>query len=118
MISAIAVLAVALLSAIWLLQHYRQPQHKLPPGPKGWPIIGNLLDMPLEYTWLTYTTWGKKYGPLTYLSVAGVPILIVNSHRIALDLLEKRGQIYSGRPRGVMAELIGQTFHSLPVLSC
>lgn len=34
----------------------------LPPGPKPRPIIGNALDMPREYEWLTYSDWAKQYG--------------------------------------------------------
>jgi hypothetical protein len=33
-----------------------------PPGPQGWPLIGNILDMPRIKPWLTFTEWGKKYG--------------------------------------------------------
>lgn len=34
----------------------------LPPGPKGLPVIGNLLDMPTEFEWKTYHEWSKKLG--------------------------------------------------------
>jgi hypothetical protein len=34
----------------------------LPPGPKGWPLIGNLLDMPVANFVETYTEWAQKYG--------------------------------------------------------
>lgn len=34
----------------------------LPPGPKGLPIIGNLLDMPTDKPWLVYHEWSKNYG--------------------------------------------------------
>lgn len=33
-----------------------------PPGPKGYPIIGNLLDVPTEKPWLKYAEWDKTYG--------------------------------------------------------
>jgi len=33
-----------------------------PPGPKGYPIIGSLLEAPTGKTWLTYAEWGKTYG--------------------------------------------------------
>lgn len=33
-----------------------------PPGPKGYPIIGNLLDIPTGFQWKTYIEWAKKYG--------------------------------------------------------
>lgn len=37
---------------------------RAPPGPKGWPIIGNFFDMPSVDQYLTFVNWGKKYGML------------------------------------------------------
>jgi len=34
----------------------------LPPGPKGFPLIGNLLDVPITNIAETYTKWAQKYG--------------------------------------------------------
>jgi hypothetical protein len=33
-----------------------------PPGPSGWPLIGNIPDMPDVKPWLVFAEWGKKYG--------------------------------------------------------
>ncbi|KAG9029174.1 hypothetical protein FRB95_005632 [Tulasnella sp. JGI-2019a] len=78
-----------------------------PPGPSGDFIIGNLRQMPFSYHWITFTEWGRKYGPLTYLNIAGQSILVINTQEAAIDLLEKRASIYSDRPRIMMAELSG-----------
>jgi len=94
---------------IWVLLRLRQARSRLPPGPTGWPIIGNLFDIPTEHSWFKYTEWGEQYGPMTYVNVGGLPMIIINSHRIAYDLLAKRGAIYSNRPRAVMVQdLIGK----------
>ena len=34
----------------------------LPPGPKGYPLIGNLFDMPVHKPWIVYDEWRKIYG--------------------------------------------------------
>ena len=34
----------------------------LPPGPKGYPLIGSLFDMPFDRPWLVYDEWCKTYG--------------------------------------------------------
>ena len=55
---------VALLLTRWVATRMRR--RKLPPGPTGLPIIGNLLDMPAGPSWKTYLQWSKKYGELKY----------------------------------------------------
>ena len=34
----------------------------LPPGPRGWPLIGNVFDMPPSHEWLTFSKWGETWG--------------------------------------------------------
>ncbi|KAI8970552.1 cytochrome P450 [Trametes punicea] len=80
----------------------------LPPGPKPFPLIGNLYDFTLHRLWLRVSSWADEYGDLVYLSIFGQGVLFLNSFETAVDLLEKRGATYSGRPRMVMcSELCG-----------
>ena len=46
-------------SLFWPKRRLRLPY---PPGPKGWPIIGNVFDVPEKTQWLTYTEWANLYG--------------------------------------------------------
>ena len=34
----------------------------LPPGPKGYPLLANLFDVPINKPWLVYDEWRKTYG--------------------------------------------------------
>lgn len=43
-----------------------------PPGPPPLPVIGNLLDIPLQSSWFAYIRFSKTYGPTT-LSFLQVP---------------------------------------------
>ncbi|KAF8516538.1 putative CyP450 monooxygenase [Hysterangium stoloniferum] len=89
---------------------------KLPPGPPGNLLVGNVADLPAFNEWKTYGKWAKEYGDLVYLRVLGTSILFVNSNNMAQELFEKRSKIYSDRPALTMLhELMGFDW-GLPVM--
>ena len=52
----------ALVSAYMLYAHIsRRRQIPHPPGPRGWPIIGN-LKVPDEPAFKVYRQWSEQYG--------------------------------------------------------
>ncbi len=58
-----ALFAVTTVLLTFFLQRYRTRKNlPLPPGPKGWPLIGNLLDIPSHSEWITYHKWSKELG--------------------------------------------------------
>jgi cytochrome P450 len=80
----------------------------LPPGPPKWPLLGNLLDMPTTKEWLTFAQWGRTYGDISSVTVLGQPLVILNSAKTAVDMLEKKSSKYSDRPVLPMGgELVG-----------
>ncbi|KAF8989842.1 OrdA protein, partial [Hymenopellis radicata] len=82
-----------------------------PPGPHGWPLIGNIYNMPKTDSdqWRVYAAWGRKYGPICSLNLMGQPMIIVNSSSI-IEELDKKGATYSNRPHLEMAgELMGHS---------
>jgi hypothetical protein len=114
--ASIANLFVALLffaTIRGIRDHRRRGGRPYPPGPRPLPIIGNLLDIPSNFSWLTYTRFAKIYGtnlPLAESSfligsvgdilsfqVFGQVIVVLNTVNTAKDLLEKRAAIYSDR---------------------
>ncbi|GJE86535.1 cytochrome P450 [Phanerochaete sordida] len=102
---AFAILTVILLKAVITRSRQRA---RYPPGPKGLPIIGNILQMPKEDEWLTFARWGEQYGDIVYLQLLGQPMIILNSAKDAIALLDKRGTIYSDRPMLTMGgDLVG-----------
>ena len=40
----------------------------LPPGPKGYPLIGKVFDMPVRKPWIVYDEWRKTYGKILIIN--------------------------------------------------
>jgi hypothetical protein len=97
--------SITVISAIVLLLgyyiHKKLRSAKFPPGPRRLPIIGNLLEAPEGSPWISFSKWIKEYGPLVSLDFGGTNIILIGSHEVAKDLLDKRGDIYSDRPHSV-----------------
>ena len=116
-------------AALVRLARWRSRSH-FPPGPKGYPIVGNLFDLPPTHVWKKFGELGNRYGVLpslnssrganldayrfawvgeiAYLNVMGQEMVILNSTKAAVDLLDKRSATYSDRPVVMMCgEIIG-----------
>ncbi|KZT74723.1 cytochrome P450 [Daedalea quercina L-15889] len=102
-ISAFVLLTSVLACVLW----QRQRKH-LPPGPRGWPVIGNFLDIPKAYAWKTFAKWGIEWGDIMSITVFGQTTVVLNSPNLAFALLDKKGARYSDRPRlPVVGEIMG-----------
>lgn len=81
--------------------------YRLPPGPSGQFILGNIRDLRRRKVWEILDLWSQQYGDLVYINALGTSILLVNSHDLARELFEKRGAIYSDRYQSTMFKLVG-----------
>ena len=46
-----------------------------------------------------------------YLNAAGQPIIILNDHKTAADLFDRRANIYSDRPNNIVVSLLTGGLH-------
>ena len=112
-------LTVALLIAYSYIQDWRRNPARLPypPGPKGYPIIGNLFDIPNAFIYKRFREMSREIGmsvpshrppnadeplgilgsDIIHLQVFGFHLIVCNTKGVADDLLDKRSSIYSDR---------------------
>ncbi|EJF64334.1 cytochrome P450 [Dichomitus squalens LYAD-421 SS1] len=95
---------LTLLPSIWILIRLLKKMPPYPPGPKAFPIIGNVLDMPRRDFGRNFAKMRDIHGDVVYLNVLGQPILVLGTYKAAYELLDKRSVTLSGRPNSVMVE--------------
>ncbi|KAI3606358.1 cytochrome p450 [Moniliophthora roreri] len=78
----------------------------LPPGPKGYPIVGNLFQLDADRPWHSLIEWKKTYGDIMYIRLFNQDVIVLNSAKAAGDLLDRRAANYSQRPRIPVAECL------------
>ncbi|KAH8900452.1 putative cytochrome P450 [Thozetella sp. PMI_491] len=86
----------------------------LPPGPKTYPIVGNIPQLPTKFPWKQFHEWTKQYGPIFRLLAGRDTIIVLGSYETAHELLDKRSTNFSSRPYMPMAgELLCHGMHTL-----
>ncbi|XP_004237821.1 cytochrome P450 71A1-like [Solanum lycopersicum] len=87
-------MAICISFVIKILNH---PKRKLPPGPKPWPIIGNLNHLS-SFPHKSLHHLSQKYGDLMLLKFGSKPVLIVSSPEMAEEILKTHDMIFASRP--------------------
>ncbi|WJX47631.1 hypothetical protein P8452_34301 [Trifolium repens] len=99
-------ISIFLVSLICLWQwRTMKKSKKLPPGPKGLPIIGSLLKLgPNPHQDLHQLS--QKYGPIMHLRLGLVPTIVVSSPQAAELFLKTHDLVFASRPPTEAAKVI------------
>jgi hypothetical protein len=63
--------------------------------------LATCIKLQKEAVWVIYRKWVEEYGPLVHLDFGGTSVILIGDHEAAKDLLDKKANIYSSRPRMV-----------------
>lgn len=77
---------------------YRRFRIRLPPGPRPWPIVGNLYDIkPVRFR--CFSEWAQTYGPILSVWFGSTLNVIISSSELAKEVLKENDQQLADRPR-------------------
>jgi flavonoid 3',5'-hydroxylase len=103
---------------IFLISHFsislilKNTSKNLPPGPKGWPILGvlpHLGTMPH----VTLANMAKKFGPIMYLKMGTCDTIVASSPKVARAFLKTLDHNFLNRPTIIGATHLGYNSQDL-----
>ncbi|KAK3022572.1 hypothetical protein RJ639_032443 [Escallonia herrerae] len=97
---ALPLLILALtFASILLARHlFQKLRFKLPPGPRPWPIVGNLYDIkPVRFR--CFSEWSQAYGPIISVWFGSTLNVIVSNSELAKEVLKENDQQLADRHR-------------------
>lgn len=106
--TALALVATAVVVAV-VRKKWGSRHSPYPSGPKGYPMIGNILDFPKHPIWEGFTRMARECNTdVLHMDMMGSHLVILSDDDVAKDLLERRSLVYIDRPRFPMVnELMG-----------
>ncbi|BAT85077.1 hypothetical protein LR48_Vigan10g025800 [Vigna angularis] len=77
---------------------YQRLSFKLPPGPRPWPVVGNLYDIkPVRFR--CFAEWAQSYGPIISVWFGSTLNVIVSNSELAKEVLKEQDQHLADRHR-------------------
>nr|AAG49315.1 flavonoid 3'-hydroxylase [Pelargonium x hortorum] len=99
-------------AAYLVLFSFSKSRRRLPPGPKAWPIVGNLPHMG-SMPHQNLAAMARTYGPLVYLRLGFVDVVVALSASMASQFLKTHDSNFSSRPPNAGAKHIAYNYHDL-----
>ncbi|KAG1365345.1 cytochrome P450 77A3 [Cocos nucifera] len=98
------IFATFLLAALWWRRCSRTggsgAPGELPPGPPGWPVVGNLFQVIIQRRPFMYVVRDlrTRYGPIFTMRMGQRTLVIITSADLIHEALVQRGPLFASRP--------------------
>ena len=76
---------------VYVYYQFRKPKLKLPPGPKGYPVLGNfhLMTLPTGQLHIAFTQLSKQYGDIVSVRFFSTTVVVLNSAEVIREAFTK-----------------------------
>ncbi|XP_078593035.1 cytochrome P450 2U1-like [Branchiostoma floridae x Branchiostoma japonicum] len=100
-ITAVLIAVVAFLTSLtlfsWFKTTVRRGRGNLPPGPPGWPVLGNLPSL-AQNAHLQLTAWRGTYGDVFSVKMGLQDAVVVSGKDAIREALVRKAEHFSSRP--------------------
>ncbi|KZO99730.1 cytochrome P450 [Calocera viscosa TUFC12733] len=93
-----AILLVLILGIVAIRGEMNKRTSRLPPGPPGLPLLGNILQLPSQFLYRKLSAWSDRYGPIYTIWMGSQPYLVLGSAAVSADVLDRMSAVTSDRP--------------------
>nr|QWK52437.1 cytochrome P450 79C2-2 [Isatis tinctoria] len=90
----------------------KKSKGQLPPGPRGWPIIGNMFDLIMNrptHLWI-HRVMEDMQTEIACFRFAGVHVITVTSSEIAREVLREKDEAFADRAESYSSNLISHGY--------
>jgi coumaroylquinate(coumaroylshikimate) 3'-monooxygenase len=95
---SLSLIPISLLLLLLAYKLYQRLRFKLPPGPRPWPIVGNLYDVkPVRFR--CFAEWAQAYGPIISVWFGSTLNVVVSNSELAKEVLKEHDQQLADRHR-------------------
>ncbi|CAJ1977801.1 unnamed protein product [Sphenostylis stenocarpa] len=93
----VSVLVLAMLVWMgWIMGMERRQHGQLPPGPRCWPVVGNIFQLgrsPHE----SFTKLAHKHGPIMTIWLGSMCTVVISSSQVAREMFKRHDVVLAGR---------------------
>ena len=102
-----AVLLVTMPCVYMVWRRMSDPLREIP-GPRGWPILGNALDLSSGKRRYVLQDWGKQYGSVYKINLLGSEVVILSGIEAITQAMVTCGAKCAGKPQNFRLQYLFQ----------